>query len=343
VLGSEGIIALARPASFTHMVFSRDMRVNPALKIVCFLVFAGVAAAVRVEAVRSKKNHGIVSADTTIQDGAAVPTSSTTVIAQQSDFEPNSDSVLDRVGTITFGDDDLQSNNDNVRQSIRAAPLTANDDENQAPRLRRSTVTSDSEQIKWGDPEAFNQRAIHRVAADIPDLLKKVDQAIPMYTRRVLTDYYDVANAIYSHERPSHAEDESVSFLEVSATEAEEIARFQSMDLQDRLQMLARKRYDLERLRDSIQSELAETSRLQSRIAASARDPDVPILHRSSPPSAASELQVSEQLTSVNPQLKEWADDARFTQSKREINSLLDKSSEFLESFKRRLATDYAV
>jgi len=326
------------------MVFSRDITVNSVLKIMCLLVLAGFAASVRIDVARSEKNHGIVSAETPIQDGAAVPTSSTTVIAQQSDFESNSDSVLDRVGTITFGDG-LQSNNDNVRQSIRAAPLTANDDENQAPRLHRSTVASDSEQIKWGDPEAFNQRAIHRVAADIPDLLKKVEKAIPMYTRRVLTDYYDVANAIYSHEPPSRAGDDSVSFLEVGALEAEEIARFQSLDLQDRLQMLEQKKYDLERLRDSIQYELAETSRLQSRIAASARDPDLPILHRSSPPpaSASSELQVSEQLTSANPQLKEWADDARFTQSKREINSLLDKSSQFLEAFKRRLTTDYSL
>jgi len=286
------------------------------LQTLCLLFFAGLCVGVDIQHKTSegRKNFEVYS-DGAIRDGDQVPTSSTTLIARADDFNQNTASDGDESDShsITFSED--------------------NREDNTAREPAGDTAMQHSNQ--WNE-EDFTKMAIHRVAHDIPSLLKQVDQAIPKFTQRVLTDYYDLP--IKSH--PASSEEEDTAFLQIQESrqhDDEEQRRFRSMSFEERARELERKKYDLSQLKDTIQLELDATTQIQQRLKTTDMESAI------SPPMTDMEdaLQENEELTSNNPELKDWADEARYHQNRAEVNQLLDQSSKFLDDFKTRLSNDY--
>jgi len=181
--------------------------------------------------------------------------------------------------------------------------------------------------------EDMNRQAIRRVSSDLPSLLKSVDDKLNVFRHHAVTDYH---NDLPSNHRAGSEESEDsdeVSFVEV------EMETFRRMPEVERLRMLKHKHTDFKTLRDTIALELAATSAITQRVMGkrvkkAATGPDAE-LERT--------LRATDQLVDNNPELKDWADDAKWRQSLSEINQLLSQSDNFLTHLSRRVKTDYML
>jgi len=245
--------------------------------------------------------------------GGVVPSSIETVIAAPTAVRQKGDDEFgDDTGTMRFTDD--EAGRDLSASASRAAP-SSGENPFMGPRPH-----------KW-DPEVFNQDAIRRVSHDIPTLLKMVDTVLPKYERQALLDPGVPL-------RLNHADDDDTSLLEVEEQDRE---RFKTLSDEQRDAELILKRHNLHQLRDTIALELKATTHLQERLK---------VHHKSSalasnvPAGRDKELdrllKSTDELAELNPELKDWADEATFTQKRKEIDGLLFNTEAMLSNLKTR-------
>jgi len=247
--------------------------------------------------------------------GAAVPSSSETVIASPSlrSQEKRDDDFGDDSGIMHFSDD--SGNRDLAASSARSAGSSSGENPFRGPTPHR-----------W-DPEVYNQLAIRRVAHDIPSLLKKVGSVLPQYDRHALLDPVGLP---LRH----NSDDDDMSLLQV---EEEERQRFSELSDQQRDAELIAKRHNLSNLKSTIALELQATTHLQERLKAHQKSFGL----KSNVPKGRDKeldrlLKSTDELAELNPDLKEWADDATFNQNRKEIDGLLNYSEGLLSNLKSR-------
>jgi len=178
----------------------------------------------------------------------------------------------------------------------------------------------------------MNREAINRVSADLPELLKQVDDNLNKFRHNAITDYHTDLPSNKNSEDES--EESGDSFLEVG------MQSLRAMPEVARLRLLKHKHASLKQLRDTIQLELDATSKITERVMGRR-------VKQSVPKGPDQELEATLRATSAmvenNPELKDWADDAKWRQNRGEINQLLAQSDSFLTHLSQRVKSDYIV
>jgi len=255
----------------------------------------------------SADRQGIISSYAHL-DGELIPTSNeVAIVTSGSDFPVGSPS------DVTFGED-----LDSAPPQAPAAALSHNSG-------RPNQNSGDNPYVVHSKPwnaELLNVHAIQRVSAGLNDLLKEVNNKIPMYRHKALADYRDdggVTHVVPPTPAPHPQAEETTaeegiadepvdvddSFLEVAATRLTPLQRLKQKTREKRRQ---------DAIQESIQLEM------ESDIVAQ------PVMGNSADKALDAELR-----SIVNdPQLKEWEDQAAWKQQRGEVNGMLSVSDQLL-------------
>jgi hypothetical protein len=231
---------------------------------------------------------------------------------------------------IVFSDDANEAQNTHHQKVKRVTPLHALHQQVSIPAAGESGVTPiHRKKTAWNDEE-IQRETIARVTQGIPQLLKQVDSNMHRVRERTLME--GVVNFLQTGEK--------VFVKDTSKESPSQMLRRMKQQLAD----LDRRRAKLETVRDSIKEELAskQTAFVARRRASHHRsgNEDDPVLVEAASVRSVDARPLADS-SSLDLDVKDWADEARFKQQKNDISNLVTDADNALSSMTARLKLDY--